>query len=182
MTTELDLGWFDPSLRALQRREASGVSTGLSRAIAERLGVDVVIVRVVFIVLAFCAGLGLALYGWGTILTRGPQGTRPIDQVLPGFRDWSPLMQKLAVVISTIILVATLDAALPLPWGAGVLVLIALALVRRRARRAAAPTQVHYPSPFSPAAAPSTMSPVDDHTLVETWRRHIGDAVGTRRA
>ncbi|MHA7859773.1 PspC domain-containing protein [Tessaracoccus sp. Y36] len=197
MTTELDLGWFDPSLGALQRPEAAGVSTGLSRAIAERLGVDVVLVRVVFIVLAFCAGLGLALYGWGTVLTRGPQGTRPIDQVLPGFRDWSPLMQKAAVVISTIIVVATLDAALPLPWGAGVLVLIALVLVRRRARNSGAFPPAHYP-PSGPSAAGSTryvpgaprlfppaaptVAPLDDQTLVEHWRRSINEAVGSHRA
>ncbi|MBB1484600.1 PspC domain-containing protein [Tessaracoccus sp. MC1865] len=178
MTTELDLGWFDPSLGALQRPEAAGVSTGLSRAIAERLGVDVVLVRVVFIVLAFCAGLGLALYGWGTVLTRGPQGTRPIDQVLPGFRDWSPLMQKAAVVISTIIVVATLDAALPLPWGAGVLVLIALVLVRRRARNSGAFPPAHHPLPSGTPA----VAPLDDQTLVEHWRRGINEAVGSHRA
>ena len=187
MSTELDLGWFDPHLGALQRPEATGLSTGLSRAIANRLGVDVILVRVVFVVLAFCAGLGLALYGWGTVLTRGPQGTRPVDQVLPGFRDWFPFAQKAVVVVSTIALIATIGSAFPLSWGAGVLVLIALALLRRRNRRAAAaspqwapPTVALAPAPH--LAGPPTAGPLDDHTLVEQWRRSISDAVGTRRA
>lgn len=145
MSTELDLGWFDPNLGALQRREASGLSTGLSRAIAERLGVDVILVRVVFVVLTFCAGLGLALYGWGTVLTRGPQGVRPVDQFLPGFRGWSPFSQKTLVVVSTIAFIATIGSAFPLPWGAGLLVLIALAVLRRRTHRAAAQRGWQYP-------------------------------------
>lgn len=189
MSTELDLGWFDPNLGALQRREASGLSTGLSRAIAERLGVDVILVRVVFVVLTFCAGLGLALYGWGTVLTRGPQGVRPVDQFLPGFRGWSPFSQKTLVVVSTIAFIATIGSAFPLPWGAGLLVLIALAVLRRRTHRAAAQRGWQYPPPHPSALSPqpgtlppSQPAPLDDQMLVEQWRRSLTEAVGTHRA
>lgn len=186
MSTELDLGWFDPSLGAVQRREASGVGTGLSRAVAERLAVDVVLVRVVFVVLAMCSGLGVGLYAWGTALTRGPQGSRPIDRWLPGFHDWSALAQKTLVIASTIALMFTIGAAFPLPWGAGVLMLIVLALWSRRSRSAAAPGQPPSAAGRYPTSAlPTTLSPahpVDDQALVEHWRRSITEAVGTHRA
>ena len=66
--------------------------------IAERIGVDPVLVRVALIVLILSGGLGIGLYAWGTVLTRGPSGTRPIDSVLPTFTTWSSLAQKAAVV------------------------------------------------------------------------------------
>lgn len=187
MSTELDLGWFDPQLGALQRPDATGLGTGLSRSIANRLGVDVVLVRVVFVVLAFCSGLGLALYGWGTVLTRGPQGTRPVDQFLPGFRTWSPFAQKVLVLATTIALIATIGAAFPLPWGAGVLVLIVLAVARRQAKKNAAPPAGWYPPPSAPAAPAAAgpqpaHAPLDDQTLVAQWRNSITEAVGTHIA
>lgn len=180
MTTQLDLGWFDPHLRGLHRAPAEGVGSGLSHAIAHRLGVDVVLVRVVFVVLAFCAGLGLALYAWGTVLSRGPQGTRPIDQVLPGFRTWAPGLQKVLIILSTVIVTGTLGAAFPLPWGAGLLVLIALLVWRRRSLRHTSwqPPAQHRAT----VAAPGFMgAPLDDQSLVDQWRRSISEAVGTRR-
>ena len=67
MSTELDLGWLDPGLGALQRQE-SGMGSGLCRAIATRMGIDVVLVRVAFALLALSGGLGVALYAWGTAL------------------------------------------------------------------------------------------------------------------
>ena len=76
MAPELDLAWLDPSLRGLTRRDASGLGSGLCRAIAERIGVDPVLVRVALIVLILSGGLGIGLYAWGTVLTRGPSGTR----------------------------------------------------------------------------------------------------------
>lgn len=181
MTTELDLAWFDPSLGGIQRRPASGVTTGLSHAIAERIGVDVVLVRVVFVVLALCSGLGIALYGWGTALTRGPQGTRPIDRVLPGFRTWPAALQKIAVVVATATLMAMVGSAFPLPWGPGVLVLIVLAFMRRRALRttSAVPHQQPVHHPGYPAPAPG---PLDDQSLIDLWRRSVTNAVGTQRA
>lgn len=179
MSTQLDLGWFNPNLGALQRRSSSGLSTGLSRAIAERLGLDVIFVRVVFIVLAFCAGLGLALYGWGTVLTRGPQGHRPIDQFLPSFGGWSSLAQKSLVVATTIAAVATVGSVFPLPWAAGVLVLIALAVLVRRILPASAHPAPQHPQP-SPPHRPGSAA-LDDDTLVEHWRRTISEAVGSHR-
>lgn len=174
---ELDLGWLEPNLARLQRREASGPSAGLSRAIAERLGVDAVIVRVVFISLAFCAGLGVAVYLWGTGLTRGPQGTRPIDQVLPGFRSWSPGAQKTALVASTIIFVAICAPLFPLQWGAGVLILLALLVWRRRVRRPDGSSPMHA-NAAAPAWGAHTVEGIGDDALVEQWREAISQATG----
>ncbi len=164
MASELDLAWLDPSLRGLTRRDASGLGSGLCRAIAERIGVDPVLVRVALIVLILSGGLGIGLYAWGTILTRGPSGTRPIDSVLPTFTTWSSLAQK-AVVAATIVLVmATIGQVMPLPWAAGVLGLVVWAWLRRR----------------NPGALPQAEDVVDDaeddELLIGRWRTRMASA------
>ena len=166
MSTELDLAWLDPSCRDLTRREADGLGSGLSRAMAQRLGVDVIIVRVAFVVLALSAGLGLALYGWGTLLTRGPQGSRPIDALLPSFRTWSLGSQKAAVIIMTLIFTFVVAASTPLPWGAGFLLLGAVIVVRRRALRG-----FRFPEP--------TGQELSVDAQLVAWRSRLEAAAGT---
>ena len=56
-STELDLAWVHPRLGGLARRDTTGLGSGLSRAVADRLGFDVALVRMAFIVLTFGAGL-----------------------------------------------------------------------------------------------------------------------------
>lgn len=171
MTTHLDLGWLDPGLRGLRRQEA-GPGTGLSRAIAARLGVDVVLVRVAFALLALSGGIGVALYLWGSALTPGRDGIRPIDAHLPTFATWSRLAQQATVVGSSIALVALVSSATPLPWGPGVLLLGILVLARRGklGGRTAAPD--------APAEQPVAES--DDH-LVARWRSTMEAAAGQDR-
>ena len=166
MSTELDLAWLDPSCRDLTRRTADGLGSGLSRAMAQRLGVDVIIVRVAFVVLALSAGLGLALYGWGTLLTRGPQGSRPIDALLPSFRTWSLGSQKAAVIIMTLIFTFVVAASTPLPWGAGFLLLGAVIVVRRRALRG-----FRFPEP--------TGQELSVDAQLVAWRSRLEAAAGT---
>ncbi|WGT46528.1 PspC domain-containing protein [Tessaracoccus lacteus] len=166
MSTELDLAWLDPSCRDLTRREADGLGSGLSRAMAQRLGVDVIIVRVAFVVLALSAGLGLALYGWGTLLTRGPQGSRPIDALLPSFRTWSLGSQKAAVIITTLIFTFVVAASTPLPWGAGFLLLGVVIVVRRWALRG-----VRSPEP--------TGQELSVDAQLVAWRSRLEAAAGT---
>ena len=164
MAPELDLAWLDPSLRGLTRRDASGLGSGLCRAIAERIGVDPVLVRVALIVLILSGGLGIGLYAWGTVLTRGPSGTRPIDSVLPTFTTWSSLAQKAAVVVTVILVMVSIVQVMPLPWAAGVLALVVWAWLRRR----------------KPGAVPQAEDAVDDteddELLIGRWRTRMASA------
>lgn len=175
MTTHLDLGWLDPGLRGLRRQEA-GPGTGLSRAIAARLGVDVVLVRVAFALLALSGGIGVALYLWGSALTPGRDGIRPIDAHLPTFATWSRLAQQATVVGSSLALVMLVSSATPLPWGPGVLLLGILVLARRGKLGGRAP------APGAPAAPAAThpAAESDDH-LVARWRSTMEAAAGQDR-
>ncbi len=164
MASALDLAWLDPSLRDLTRRDASGLGSGLCRAIAERIGVDPVLVRVAFIVLILSGGLGIGLYAWGTVLTHGPSGTRPIDSVLPTFTTWSSLMQKVVVVVTTILVVVSIGQVMPLPWPAGLLAVLAWAWLRRRNPGAISPQE------------DVVDAPEDDELLVAQWRRRMSTA------
>lgn len=168
MTQELDPSWLDPSLRDLSRRDASGIGSGLCRAVAQRMRIDVTIVRVFFIVLALSAGLGAALYAWGTLLTRGPQGTRPIDSLLPGFSGWSPFSQKLMVVISAVLVLIACSSIAPLPWPVGVIALVVVVILRRRNG-----------SPLPATRDVETVYASVDAQLAD-WRQRMGEAAGAQ--
>ena len=171
MSTELDLTWLDPSLGALQRRER-GFGTGLCRAIADRLGIDVTLVRVAFVILGLSAGLGLGLYLWGTALTAGPDGRRPAETMFPGFLAWSPIGQKAFVLGSLIAVMALTSWITPLPWFAGVGLLIALVLWRNNRAPGGAAT----------GATTTALELADnDDELVAAWRSTIASAVGPAR-
>lgn len=171
MAKELDLGWAIPQLGALQRREDSGFGTGLSRAIADRLSVDVTLVRVAFIVLGLSAGFGVALYLWGTALTHGPNGTRPVDTVAPGFATWPRRAQVGVVIGTTILLVVMADSVAPLPWPVGVLILGALIFVARgRSKQSEGHTR------SASLNAPGVTH--SDEALIAEWRRVMTAAAG----
>ncbi|MHA6511161.1 PspC domain-containing protein [Tessaracoccus sp. Z1128] len=174
MSTELDLGWLDPSLGALQRQEAGGGS-GLCRAVAARMGVDVVLVRVAIALLALSGGLGVALYAWGTVLSRGSSGVRPIDSMLPAFGRWSPMAQKAVVILTSLAAVSLISQVTPLPWGPGV-VLMALFVLARRGRLGggwAPPTPSDRRQEGTVAAS--------DEDLVAHWRSTMQAAAGAGR-
>lgn len=151
----------EPPRPDLSRRP--GLGSGLCRAIAERIGVDPVLVRVALIVLILSGGLGIGLYAWGTVLTRGPSGTRPIDSV-PTFTTWSSLAQKAAVVVTVILVMVSIGQVMPLPWAAGVLALVVWAWLRRR----------------KPGAVPQAEDAVDDteddELLIGRWRTRMASA------
>lgn len=167
-STELDLAWVHPRLGGLARRDTTGLGSGLSRAVADRLGFDVALVRMAFIVLTFGAGFGAALYGWGTLLTAGPTGRRPIDSLLPSFRTWSVGAQKFVVIGSTVALVALVSSVTSFPWVLAVIAVIALSLLRRRGRGGS----------VAPAADLTTT--LDDDQLIDAWRRDMARAAGAR--
>lgn len=168
MHKDLERSWLDESLQSVQRRDTSGFGSGLSRAIAQRIGVDVVIVRVAFVVLTFCSGLGLALYAWGTLLTEGPEGKHPVDGTIRSFRGW-PSGAQLALIIGTTIgLVATVAATTSLPWG---LAIIAVALMAWYLRRNHA---LRLPSVGGEPVA----EPANEDELIDEWRRRMSAATG----
>lgn len=171
---DLDLAWLDPSLGALQRRQP-GVFTGLAQAIADRLGVDPVLVRVAFVVLALCGGLGVALYGWGSALTAGPDTRRPIDAYLPSFRGWPSPWAKAVVVTTTLAVMALTGAITPLPWLSGVALLGAFVIIRRTQ------TDTQQPSLTGHDAREIQNTPRDDHELIASWRASMAAAAGDAR-
>lgn len=166
MASELDLGWLDPQLGSL-RRARRGLGTGLCRALAARWDVDVVLVRVAFVVLALCGGVGAVVYLWGTALTPGSRGHRPVDSYMPRFPTWGRLGQQIFVLVTSVVAVSVLDPLTPLPWALGVLLLLA-ALVMRRPRQ---------PGAMSSAAQPEAVS---DDDLVAQWRARMNSAIGTQ--
>lgn len=169
MSKELDLGWAMPQLGALQRHEVSGIGTGLCRAIATRLGVDVTLIRVLFIVFGLSAGLGVALYIWGTALTYSGNGRRPIDTLAPGFARWPLVARAVAILGTTVVTMLAADSVAPLPWGAGVLLLAVLIVV---ARRRAGEVNRWVAPPSGRAVGQS------DEALIEEWRRVMSAAAG----
>ncbi|MGZ4154695.1 MAG: PspC domain-containing protein, partial [Actinomycetota bacterium] len=52
----------EPPERRLTRSRANRIIAGVCAGLADYLGVDRVLVRIVFVVLAFGAGAGIALY------------------------------------------------------------------------------------------------------------------------
>ncbi|MBB1515425.1 PspC domain-containing protein [Tessaracoccus sp. MC1679] len=175
MSTELDLGWLDPSLGAMQRQE-SGMGSGLCAAIAARMGVDVVLVRVAFALLALSGGLGVALYAWGTALTRSPTGVRPMDALLPAFARWTPTAQKAVVILTTLAAVSLVSSVSPLPWGPGVL-LLALLVLARRGRLGGTWSPSATPQPQNTRVNTSAGA-VSDDALVAHWRSQMHSATG----
>lgn len=93
----------DPGLeRAAERRLVAGVCRGL----AVHLGVDVLIVRVAFVLLTAASGLGVAAYAAFWILVPAPEKV-PAAGHRRG-RDWGQLLVYVAVTLGLAVL----------PWGA----------------------------------------------------------------
>ena len=169
MAQHLDTRWLEQSLMSLRRQDTSGFGSGLSRTLATRVGVDVLVVRAAFVVLALCSGFGVALYFWGTLLTVGSKGTRPIDSWIPRFSSWSRGAQIGMVVGSTIALVAAVGALTSLPWGLAVLAAVVIFWLVRRQSPQVLSSDSHVQS-----------APADEGELIEQWRDRMSAALGQR--
>ncbi len=158
MTELVDLGTLHPRLAGLIR-PAHATTPGLSRAIAERFGIDPLLVRIGFVALTWFGGLGIAVYGWGWLLT--PKCDQPpILRFLPAFGGWSQQLQWLAIGGSSLVVVLSgslLNPVSILP------VLLAVWLLRSRAA-APSPEVLDSPVPLNQAAAeadPASLPVVD---------------------
>lgn len=176
MTAPLDLAVIDPRLAGIRRPATSGPTSGLCRALADRFGVDPLVVRLATLVLTFAAGLGLALYVWGTLLTPRVGQSAPIQNLVPAFSRWPRVTQLLTIGISSLALTVALAWSTGLPVGPAVLLLVLVWLVRRDGTRAQSTRPARWAQPAFPAtpdpagtSEPTVVPPV----TVEAWRQRL---------
>jgi len=68
--------------RALRRPVQDSVVAGVAAGLARYLGVDVMIIRLAFVVLTIFGGAGISLYRAGLLLSPGEGSDRPIASSL----------------------------------------------------------------------------------------------------
>src|SRR5512139_3077884 len=131
--------------RRLYRVSDGRVLAGVARGLAEHLGVDVLIVRLAFVVLAVAGGAGIVMYGafWMFAALQPDQGPGERDTL----RDLGPLIALASLVLGVLLLLSAfgvgLDAGLTVPLfvvGFGVVILWRQADDAQRERFRAATT------------------------------------------
>ncbi|HMR48444.1 MAG TPA: PspC domain-containing protein [Arachnia sp.] len=157
------IGWVDPRLEGLRRPIQPGRTPGLCRAISHATGLDLTLVRALFVLLTLSTGIGIMLYGWGTVLSAGPDGRRPVDSLLPAFAQWSLKAQALVVAISSLVFVFTFGQMAPLNFVVAVVILVLLYAATSTARSRP------MPPPPPPGTAPPT-APTEARTAAERAR------------
>ncbi|MEZ5086549.1 MAG: PspC domain-containing protein [Tessaracoccus sp.] len=165
------VGWVDPRLEGLQRPAESGRTPGLCRAISHRTGFDVTLVRALFVLLTLSTGIGILLYGWGTVLSYGADGRRPIDSLLPSFTGWSLNTQATVVVTSTVLFGLSFGQMAPMSFIVAVVVLILLYAATSRARRSPMP-----PPPSAQASEADPLTAAERAHTVGEWRAAMQQA------
>ncbi|TDC94631.1 ATP-binding protein [Actinomadura sp. 7K507] len=96
-----------PAAPRLERAAEGKLVAGVSRGLAEHLGVDVLIVRAAFVLLTMASFLGVAAYAAFWILVPAPEKPERAPGRLRG-RDWGQLLAYAAVTLGLV----------ALPWGA----------------------------------------------------------------
>ena len=171
------------------RRSASDVKlTGLCGGVAEHWGVDPVLVRVAWVLLALSGGVGVVLYlaGWLLIPVQG-QATAPIDDLLgDAARRW-PKEVWVALVLMACVVAFTWFGG-PTPFGVGPALVIGAIWYFGFARHRQ--PQGHARSSAEAGAAPVGPVPTQAPAFVahhgpatpfteaaEAWRRRIEEHV-----
>ena len=94
----------------LRRDPARGVLAGVAAGLARRLGVDPLVVRVLFIAASFAGGFGLALYIVGWAVMPGEEGQRaPVERIAGRRETW--------LVVAGMVLLALAALLLLREWG-----------------------------------------------------------------
>lgn len=146
----------------LVRDPERGYTGGLCLAVADRFGIDPVLVRVLAIVLALSSGLGVGLYVtfWSLTPTVN-HDTAPLEHVLPASRRWSSTAVWAYGLVVTGTFVLLVGQFTPLGWWPALVLLLAWFAVRRLDR---------HRSPDVRAAAASTRHPASSRALrVVAW-------------
>ena len=104
MNDLVDLGGLHPRLAHLDR-PADGFSPGLCRSIGARLGIDPLLIRILFILTTLLSGIGAVAYTWGVLLTPRAGRQAPIHRLLPIFSSWTPRAQWITIALSCILVV-----------------------------------------------------------------------------
>ena len=170
MSTVVDLGTLDHRLGDLQRPAGTTLTSGLCRAVAARLGVDPLVIRLAVIGLVFAAGLGLVLYAWGTLLTPRVGKVAPIRRFVPAFERWSAKTQVLVVIISSLTVVISSAAQGNVSLFPAVLVVVLILVLRRRG-----PSSYTDPGQraWAPPAMPNEPGPAGAARSIEQWRSRL---------
>lgn len=169
------IGWVDPRLEGLRRPVELGRTPGLCRAISQATGLDLTLVRALFVLLTLSTGIGIMLYGWGMVLSTGPDGRRPIDSLLPSFAQWSLKAQALVVAVSSLAFVFTFGQMAPLNFVVAVVILVLLYAATSKAR------SLPMPPPPSPGTAPHTapsefLTAAERARSIDEWRTAMQQA------
>lgn len=127
-------------LLALERDPGSGKLTGLSVALASLLGIDVVLVRALFVITALSSGFGLMLYLSGWLLTRDARtGVAPLDRVGTNWHRYpGRVVVGWALALSALTAI-TFGSAIGANWLSVVILIATIWLGWQTSRRPAAP-------------------------------------------
>jgi phage shock protein PspC (stress-responsive transcriptional regulator) len=110
--------------KRLTRRSHDKVIAGVAGGLADYTGVDPVIFRIVFVVLAVAGGSGLLLYLLAWLVIPEEEETEPVGhRLIERLRD-SRWLGMVAIVIGVLVLIDALDAHLGAwEWAVGLLVI-----------------------------------------------------------
>ncbi len=168
---------LDPRLVDLQRPQHSGFTAGLCRALAQRWGVDPLIVRLAAIALTLAGGVGIGLYAWGWMLTPRVGGQPPILRVFPAFSRWTTTTQ--IIIIAASLLAVLLSGSSQTGVALGPVLVVAVlvwALSRNRGRAAA--SSANSPPAVRPTGLVGGAGQADGES-VEAWRARLASHAGS---
>jgi phage shock protein PspC (stress-responsive transcriptional regulator) len=105
--------------RPLRRRRTGRLAGGVAGGIARSLDIDVAVVRLAFVALAFLGGSGILLYGAGWVLIPEEEDDEPLaSQWLRADRARTPLRSRTSRIVAVVLVViAVLLLAGSAPWG-----------------------------------------------------------------
>jgi len=167
------------SIWTLRRSATDAKLTGLCGGLAEHWGIDPVLVRVGWVLLALSGGVGVVLYlaGWLLIPVQG-HATAPADDLLGDVtRRWSREVWVVLVVAVSLAVFAIFRKAAP--FGVGSALVLAgiwyfgIARQRRAARSGSAATTSDTAPPPTPAFVPHPGPPTPFTLAAAAWQRRI---------
>ncbi len=118
--------WCD-RLLALERNRSAGKVSGLCQAISYSWGIDPLLLRLLFVIASFSAGLGVLLYGVGWIFTKESlTHLAPIDHISPRWRRGSPQAVLIASTFVAALIGVAVGSYFPLSYSPLIVVVITI--------------------------------------------------------